>query len=80
MGLPPHEDHASNLVGPVRDIIGRLGGCRLFQAVRHIGRKWATCTPSVLQGASWTPRARGARSAFTSSQQRVRVARASEGV
>ena len=39
MGLLPHEDHASNLVGPVRDIIGRLGGRRLFRAVRHIGRK-----------------------------------------
>ena len=39
MGLPPHEDHTSNLVGPVRGIIGRLGWRRLFRAVRHIGRK-----------------------------------------
>ena len=39
MGLPPHEDHASNLVGPVRDIIGLLGWRRLFRVVRHIGPK-----------------------------------------
>ena len=31
MGLPPHEDHTSNLVGPVRGIIGRLGWRRLFR-------------------------------------------------
>ena len=35
--------------------------------------------PSMLQGPSWTPRTRGARSARTSSQQRARV-RASVGV
>ena len=46
-GHPPHEDRASNLVGPVRDVIGLVGWRRLFLAVRHIGRKWATCTPSV---------------------------------
>ena len=38
-GLPPREDRASNLVGPVRDITGLLGWRRLFRAVRHIGRK-----------------------------------------
>ena len=38
-GLPPQEDHASNLVGPVRGIIGLVGWRRLFQAVRHIRRK-----------------------------------------
>ena len=79
-GHPPHEDHASNLVGPVRDIIGRLGGRRLFQAVRHIGRKWAARTPGMLQRVSLSPRTRGARSARTSSPQRARAARASEGV
>ena len=46
-GLPPRQDRASNLVGPVRDVIGPVGWRRLFLAVRHIGRKWATCTPSV---------------------------------
>ena len=35
-GHLPREDHASNVVGPVRDIIGWR---RLFRAVRHIGRK-----------------------------------------
>ena len=83
MGLLPHEDHASNLVGPVRNIIGLLGGRRLIQAVRHIGRigrKWATCMPGMPQGVSLTPRTRGARSARTSSPQRARAARASEGV
>ena len=29
-GLPPREDRASNLVGPVRDIIGLVGWRRLF--------------------------------------------------
>ena len=38
-GHPPREDHASNLVGPVRDVIGLVGWRRLFLAVRHIGRK-----------------------------------------
>ena len=38
-GLPPREDHTSNPVGPVRDIIGLVGRRRLIQAVRHIGRK-----------------------------------------
>ena len=37
--LPPREDHASNLVGPVRGIIGLVRRRRLFRAVRHIGRK-----------------------------------------
>ena len=46
-GLPPREDRASNLVGPVRGVIGLVGWRGLFQAVRHIGRKWATCTPSA---------------------------------
>ena len=45
-GPPAPRGHASNLVGPVRDIIELLGGRRLFQAVRHIGPKWATCTTS----------------------------------
>jgi len=36
-GLPPREDHASNLVGLVRDIIGPLGWRRPFRVVRHIG-------------------------------------------
>eukprot|EP00964_Phaeocystis_antarctica_P017979 scaffold9982_cov63-Phaeocystis_antarctica.AAC.7 len=79
-GLPPHEDHASNLVGPVRDIIELLGGRRLFQAVRHIGPKWATCMPGTPQRVSLTPRTRGARSARTSLPQRARAACASEGV
>ena len=79
-GLPPHEDHASNLVGPVRNIIGRLGGCRLFQAVRHIGPKWATCMPGTPQRVSLTPQTHGARSARTSSKQRASAPRASEGV
>ena len=35
-GLPPREDHASDLVGLVRDIIGLLGWRRPFRAVRHI--------------------------------------------
>ena len=48
-GLLPREDRASNLVGPVRDRIGLLGRRRPFQAVRHFGRKWETCTPSTLQ-------------------------------
>ena len=30
----------------MRDVIGPVGWRRLFLAVRHIGRKWATCTPS----------------------------------
>ena len=42
MGLPPREDHTLGHVGAVRDIIGRLGGRRLFEVVRHIGPKWAT--------------------------------------
>ena len=46
-GLPPREDHASNPVGLVWGVIGLVGWRRLFQAVRHIGRKWATCTPSA---------------------------------
>ena len=46
---PPHEDHASNLVGPVRDEKGLLGRRRPFQAVRLFRRKWATRTPSTLQ-------------------------------
>ena len=78
-GLPPREDRASNLVGPVRDIIGLVGWRRLFRAVRHIGRKRATRAPSVLQGPAWTPRTRGACSARTLSQQRARAARASGG-
>ena len=48
-GLLPREDHASNLVGPVRSKKGLLGRHRPFRAVRHFRRKWATCTPSTLQ-------------------------------
>jgi hypothetical protein len=73
-GLLPREDHASKLVGLVRDITGLLGGWRRpFRAVRQIGQKWATCTPGMLYKVSWTPQSRGARSARTSSQQRVRA-------
>ena len=35
----PREDHTSNLVGPVRDVIGLVGRRRLFRAVRQIRRK-----------------------------------------
>ena len=79
-GLSPREDHASNLVGLVRDIIGLLGWRRPFRAVRHIGQKWTTCTPGMLYKASWVPQSRRARSARTSPPQRARAARASEGV
>ena len=79
-GLPPREDHASNLVGLVRDIIGLLGWRRPFRVVRHIGQKWATCTLGRVYQASWTPQSRGARSARKSQPQRARAARASEGV
>jgi len=48
-GLLPREDHASNLVGPVRGRIGLLGRRRPFRAVRHFRRKWATRTPSTLR-------------------------------
>ena len=48
-GLLPLEDYASNLVGAVRSKMGPLGRRRPFRAVRHFGRKWATCTPSTLQ-------------------------------
>ena len=48
-GLLPREDHASNLVGPVRGRIGLLGRHRPFRAVRHFRRKWATRTPSTLR-------------------------------
>ena len=48
-GLLPHEDRASNLVGPVRSEKGLSGGRRPFRAVRHFQRKWATRTPSTLQ-------------------------------
>jgi len=79
-GLPHREDHASNLVGLVRDITGLLGWRRPFRAVRQIGQTWATCTPGMLYRASWTPQSRGARSARTSPPQRARAARESEGV
>ena len=49
-GLLPLEDYASNLVlGAVRSKMGLLGRRRPFRAVRHFGRKWATCTPITLQ-------------------------------
>ena len=32
-GHPPREDRTSNLVGPVRDVIGLVGWRRLFLAV-----------------------------------------------
>ena len=48
--------------GPVRDITGLLGWRRLFRAVRHIGRKSTTWTPSAPRRPSWTP-AKGARGA-----------------
>ena len=38
-GHLPREDHASNLMGPVREITGLLEWRRLFRAVRRIGRK-----------------------------------------
>ena len=38
-GLLPREDHASNLVGPVRSEIGLLGRRRPFRAVRHFQQK-----------------------------------------
>ena len=38
-GHPPREDRTSNLVGPVRGIIGLVGWRGLFRTVRHIGRK-----------------------------------------
>ena len=38
-GLLPREDHASNLVGPVRDRKGLLGRRRPFRAVRHFPQK-----------------------------------------
>ena len=47
--LPPREDHASELVGPVRSKMGLLGRRRPFRAVRHFRQKWATRTPSTLQ-------------------------------
>ena len=61
-------------------IVGLVGWRGLFQAVRHIGRKWATCTPSAPPRPPWTPQTHGARSARTSSKQSARAARASEGV
>ena len=51
-GLLPHEDRASNLVGPVRSKIGLVGRRRPFRAVRHFQKKWATRTPSTLQRGS----------------------------
>ena len=48
-GLLPHEDRASDLVGPVRSKKGLLGRRRPFRAVRHFRRKWATRAPSTLQ-------------------------------
>ena len=88
-GLPPREDHASNLVGSLRDTIGR----RWFRAVCGIGLEmdegaghamflcsYSTCTGPrrLAQG----PRSRGARSALTfcRSNDRARAARVSEAV
>ena len=78
LGPPaPRGPRASNLVGPVRGVIGLVGWRGLFQAVRHIGRKWATCTPSAPPRPPWTPQTHGAhtRRARRRSKGRARRAR-----
>ena len=75
-GHPPREDRASNLVGPVRDVIGLVGWRRLFLAVRHIRRKWATCTPSMPRRPSWTPQTRGGHAQHSRRRRKGRARRA----
>ena len=83
LGPPaPRGPRASNLVGPVRGVIGLVGWRGLFQAVRHIGRKWATCTPSAPPRPPWTPQTSmgHARRARRRSKAHTRGARVGGGV
>ena len=79
-GLPPREDHASDLVGAMLDAIGLSGWCRWFRRCYTYDSKGATRRPGMLHRASQGSRSRGARPARTSSQKRARAGRVLEGV
>jgi hypothetical protein len=77
----PREDRASNLVGPVRDTIGLLGGA----GCRPVGEAHRTKMSDVhaehaLQGLTDHTDLWGALGAHVVLPQRARAARAAEGV
>ena len=79
-GLPPREDRTSNLVEPVRGIIGLVRAQAVPGGEAH-RTKMSDVHAERAPGALMDPTdPRGARSARTSSAQRARAARASEGV
>ena len=79
-GHPPREDRTSNLVGPVRGIIGLVRRRRLFRAVRHIGQKMSDVNAERAPGALMDPTDPWGTLGTHVVAERARAARASEGV